>query len=61
MNQQLNAISLAHVLASSLVGESQVWNLVKHRLGCKISLLIDHFTLSSGDKVFQAPKQVKDK
>jgi hypothetical protein len=33
MIQQQNAISLARVLASSLVGDSQVWNLVKHRPG----------------------------
>ena len=35
MNQQQNAISLARVndIAVSLVGEFQVLNLVKHRLG----------------------------
>jgi hypothetical protein len=33
MTQQQNAISLARVLASSLVGESQAWILVKHRVG----------------------------
>jgi len=33
MNQLQNAISLARVLAVSLVGESQAWNLVKHRPG----------------------------
>lgn len=42
MNQRQNAISLARVLASSLVGESQVWNLVKHRPGWKF----DHRALN---------------
>jgi hypothetical protein len=38
MNQQQNAISLARVKASSLVGKSLVWNVVKHRLGCWMKL-----------------------
>ena len=42
MNQQQNAISLARVFASSLVGESQVWNLAKHRQGW----MSDHEELS---------------
>ena len=42
MNQQQNAISLARVLASSLVGGSQVWSLVKHRPGKKC----DHHELN---------------
>jgi hypothetical protein len=33
INQQQNEISLARVLASFLVGESQAWNFVKHRIG----------------------------
>jgi len=36
MNQQQDAASFASVLAVSLVGKFQAWNLVKHRLGWKI-------------------------
>ncbi len=37
MNQQQNTISLARVInrAVSLVGDTKIWNLVKHRLGQK--------------------------
>jgi hypothetical protein len=40
MNQQQNAASLIGILAVSLVGISQVWNIVKHLPSLKIPSLI---------------------
>ncbi len=35
----MNAISLARVIAVPLVEEALVWNLVKHRYGCRKNVL----------------------
>ena len=54
--RSINAISLARVLAVSLVGKSQVWNIVKHRRNWKILSFNPALTVYSLDLAPRASK-----